>query len=239
LSEQTAPDRKREYRNNIARVNKWVSTGLENGLFRVQHEISYKDVWEKLNSAQKCIEQNQPPDFVGSDNMLHLAAEEYFSAVQNTSIWWKLKNVYALHLFIYLVVLLSAIFVLYNNLRIDIVISENLNISTLAINAATWGVVGSILRGFWFLWKNINDRSYRNAWFIWFLSIPFIGGILGSMVYFVIFTGVIIASSENIAIDNSESPPLNPLVIIVLCAFAGFNWDWGIEQIEKLRNIRQ
>jgi hypothetical protein len=236
LSDQVTSDRKKEYRHNIARVDKWVSTGLENGLFRVQRDVSYSDIWRILNSAQKCIELSHPPDFVSCDNLLNAAVEKYFSALQKTNLWWRLKNVYAFHLFIYLVLLLSVIFVLYNNFRIDNVISENHNIPTLAINAATWGVIGSVLRGFWALWTNINDRSYRSAWFIWFLSIPFIGGILGAMVYFIIIAGVIIASSENVTNGNSDSS-LNPLVIIVLCAFAGFNWQWAIEQIEKLKNI--
>jgi hypothetical protein len=229
------PSEKEKFRYNITRVNNWVSTALENGLFKVQNTVSYKTILDKLRNAEESLERRSPPDFIQSDYELNSAAAEYFSAIHATKLGWRLKNIYAFHLFVYLGILLFTVFILYNNFHIDGLLAKTLNVPVLATNAVTWGVIGSILRGFWALWTNISDRSYRNAWSIWFLSLPFIGGILGAMVYLAIFAGVIVASSGG---TNKAPLSLNPLVVIVLCAFAGFNWQWAMEQIEKLRNLR-
>jgi hypothetical protein len=59
------------------------------------------------------------------------------------------------------------------------------------INAAAWGAVGGILRGLWFLKDKVGDRRYRKAWWIYFISVPFLGAIFGALVYFIIVGGLL------------------------------------------------
>jgi hypothetical protein len=42
-----------------------------------------------------------------------------------------------------------------------------------ALHAATWGCVGRILRGLWYLKDKVSDRKYRNSFRIYFISVPF------------------------------------------------------------------
>ena len=53
-----------------------------------------------------------------------------------------------------------------------------------------------LLRGFWWLWKNINKRQFRKAWTNWFISTTFIGGILGGVAYLLIFAGFLAISQD-------------------------------------------
>jgi hypothetical protein len=71
-------------------------------------------------------------------------------------------------------------------------LSIQFGIPKLAIDAAAWGVVGSLLRGIWYLWKNVNDRKFRKVWIVWLISTPFLGAILGSLIYFLISAGLIV-----------------------------------------------
>ena len=59
------------------------------------------------------------------------------------------------------------------------------------INAAAWGAVGGILRGLWFLKDKVGDRRYRKSWWIYFISVPFLGAIFGAIVYFIIVGGLL------------------------------------------------
>ena len=222
-----------EYSRKIKRLDTWISTSAENGLFKVQTEVTMPKIAEKLRNATKHIESD-PPNFPECDYELNTAASLYFDAIHETKLSWRLRNVYAVHHFIYLVFLLMLVFVFYNNFHIDSVLQNNFAIPKLAVDAAAWGVVGAVLRGFWGLWNSVNDRSYRNAWFIWFISLPFIGGILGTLVYLVITAGLIIISTDPEA-NNITNGVVNPTVVIVSSAFAGFNWEWAIKQVERLK----
>ena len=73
----------------------------------------------------------------------------------------------------------------------------HVNIQEAALHAATWGCVGGILRGLWYLKDKVSDRKYRNSLRIYFISVPFLGGLFGAIMYFLIVAGLfIIAPSQ-------------------------------------------
>jgi len=55
-----------------------------------------------------------------------------------------------------------------------------------AVHATTWGAIGGILRGLWYLNSKVNNRTYRGAFSIYFLSVPFLGAIFDSFIYTII-----------------------------------------------------
>lgn len=219
---------KAEYLNNIDNVDRWISTASENGLFKEQTHVSFDVVVERIKAARESLMKHNPPDYVQCDYELSKAAKFYFDAVDHTSGKWRFQNIYAGHVWIFLIGMLSVVFLFYYS-GVSLSISEKFSILTVAIDATLWGIVGGILQGLWALWRNVDRRQYRKVWQIRFISTPFIGGILGAIVYLLVVAGLLIISKE----ENAETN-LNSLVIMAMAALAGYNWEWAVKQFNKI-----
>lgn len=121
-----------------------------------------------------------------------------------------------------------------------------------ALYAATWGTVGSILRGLWFLKDKVTDRQYRNSFRIYFLTVPFLGALFGAILYFILLTGFLFVGGSQLpsVLDQpalpadstgSNSTPTtstgvitSKLAIILLATLAGFNWGWAIMIFKRI-----
>jgi hypothetical protein len=87
--------------------------------------------------------------------------------------------------------------------------------------------------------EKVDERGFRKAWNIYFISIPFLGGILGGVVYLIIFaryfiltgpsnptsTATTTIKSTSNAVTNSS---ISAITIIPFSALAGYNWEWAI-----------
>jgi hypothetical protein len=91
------------------------------------------------------------------------------------------------------------------------------------INSAT-------LYGHEFCYYTVNDRMYRNSFTIYFISVPFLGGIFGGIVYILIVGGLVSVTQGQITVTN-------PYAIIPFAAFAGFNWEWAIGIFRKIEDL--
>jgi hypothetical protein len=121
----------------------------------------------------------------------------------------------------------------------SIQLSKKLHVPDAAINAVAWGVIGAILRAIWFLKEKVDERGFRKSWNVYFISIPFLGGILGGVVYLIIFAGLVIltgpsniptnttATAGTIA-NTTANPSISAIAIIPFSALAGYNWEWAI-----------
>jgi hypothetical protein len=219
---------KADYLNNIDKVDRWISTASENGLFKEQTYVSFDVVIERIKSARESLMNHNPPDYVQSDYELSKAAKFYFDAVDHTSAKWRFQNIYAGHVWIYFIGMLSVVFLFYY-FDVGQPILQKFSLLRVAIDATSWGVVGGILQGLWALWRNVDLRQYRKPWQIRFISAPFIGGILGAIVYLLVVGGLLIISKEESAEAN-----LNAVVIMALAALAGYNWEWAVKQFNKI-----
>ena len=126
---------------------------------------------------------------------------------------------------------------------IDKYFVDAIGLQQAAIHAATWGCIGGVLRGMWYLKDRVGDRKYRKSWTIYFLSVPFLGGIFGAIIYLVIIAG-------SVALDVDTSPQTsgqtdveqpgqkfnlgNPLAVIPFAALAGFNWEWAVILFKRI-----
>lgn len=227
-------EKRKSYARNIDRVDTWATSAAENGLFKDGEKDSSKSLDPILEKLKEARESLKCCDFIQCSDALSKAADHYFRAVDSASMSWRFLNIYAIHLWIYLVTFLAIIFIFYY-FDLDHFLRLRAGVSQSSIDAAAWGVIGSLLRGIWWLWKNVNDREYRKTWIVWFISTPFIGGILGAIVYFIISAGLLIVTTDDLNNRNNFDEIINPMVVIVFAALAGFNWDWAIDQFNRLR----
>jgi hypothetical protein len=206
-----------------------VSTASENGLFDGIQEISLECILNKIKDARDRLEKSKPPDFSQCDHDLSTAADYYFKAVNSAPKSWRFLNIYAIHIWIYLIAFLCLLFIFYYELDSSLSTKFGfLGANLTAIYVIAWGVIGGILRGLWWLWHNVNKRQYRKVWIIWFISTPFLGGILGAIAYLLIFAGLMAVSEDKNKIPNS-------MLVIVTAALAGFNWEWIVERFNRIK----
>lgn len=213
-------------RKDIDAIDTKVNIAARNGLFQNQTVVQVDSIQSILRKARIAADQNNLSE---SETQMSLASAELSAAINHTKTTWRFLNVYAIHIWIYLSSFLVGIFLFYYY-DLSAILSSNDDFQVIAIYAATWGCIGSILRGFWHLKKNVDLLKYQSSWIIYFLSTPFLGGILGVIVYLLIVGGLVSVSQNQFNIDNV-------LVILPFSAFAGYNWEWAIGLFNKIGDI--
>jgi hypothetical protein len=43
----------------------------------------------------------------------------------------------------------------------------------------------------WYLKDKVSEREYKNSWLIFFVSVPFLGGIFGALAYLIMLAGIL------------------------------------------------
>jgi hypothetical protein len=191
----------------INRIDVWTSTLADNGLFDKQKKafekkgINPETIFDKIQTdLMEARRKLHNVDLSGSEYSTSKALRSYDQALYTPSRLWRFSNVYAGSMWIYLIGFLVAVLTFYW-IQLDVNIlginPPGVAIEQAALHAATWGTVGAILRGIWFLKDKVSDRRYRNSFRIYLLSTPFLGGLFGAILYFILIAGlVVIAPGE-------------------------------------------
>ena len=144
------------------------------------------------------LTQNKTYNLSKCERALSEARRNYANALYSVGRGWTFENEYAGYVWILLAGLLVSVFALYyfgDTIKLD----QKLHVDVAAINAVAWGVIGATLRAIWFLKEKVDERGFRKSWNVYFISVPFLGGILGGVVYLIISAGIVILGpSSNI-----------------------------------------
>jgi len=208
---------------------------------KTKGEEALKLILDKIQEARnelKSPQQNKTYDLSKCENFLSEARQYYANALYSVGREWIFENEYAGYIWIWLAGLLVSVFAIYY-FGSNIQLSEKLHVPDAAINAVTWGVIGAVLRAIWFLKEKVDERGFRKSWNVYFISIPFLGGILGGIVYLIVFAGLVILTgpssipanttgSANTTTNAITSPSISAIAIIPFSALAGYNWEWAI-----------
>jgi hypothetical protein len=255
----------------IKRIDACTNNLIDNGLFDKRHkklfgkkhkedevqaemDKAFKDIQDNLYMARKSLDYDDLP---ASEYYVAQALRAYEKALYAPSRIWRFSNVYAVPMWIYLVGFLISVLAFYW-VQLDVnFLKLHVSIQEAALHATTWGTVGAILRGLWFLKDKVSDRRYRNSFRIYLISTPFLGGLFGAIFYFLIVSGLFIiapAQAPEILSNQTISEPnatttqtgsanqangtsernVSTLAIIPLAALAGFNWEWAIMILKRI-----
>jgi hypothetical protein len=257
----------------IKRIDACTNDLIDNGLFDKRHkklfgkkqkedemraemDKAFKDIQDNLYMARKSLDNDDLP---ASEYYVAQALRAYEKALYAPSRIWRFSNVYAGPMWIYLVGFLISTLAFYW-VQLDVnFLNLHVSIQEAALHATTWGTVGAILRGLWFLKDKVSDRRYRNSFRIYLISTPFLGGLFGAIFYFLIVSGLFIiapAQAPEILSNQTISEPnatttttqtgsanqangtsernVSTLAIIPLAALAGFNWEWAIMILKRI-----
>jgi hypothetical protein len=242
LTEELDESSLKDYKERIDKFMVQFRAASENGLFYRRREFEKKginpskrvdDILTHIIKARSYLHEK---DLASCEYSLARAEDLYFETVYTRSRSWRFNNVYAFHLWLYFMVMIFSIFTIYISLseagliyRVEVG-GEPLVFGVFPIlgaQAVIWGMVGGLLQDIWYLWRHVHNRDYRTTWIIQYYSAPFIGGILGAIVYIIIVAGLIVLDT-----DTSGTP--RDFVVMGLAAFAGWNWEWAIKRFETL-----
>jgi hypothetical protein len=179
-------------------IDKWCDYGANNGLFNGHHkqhqidnidgEIAYSQINVDLKKAQDNLDYEK---FSDSRVCIASARISYLKVLFSKPWRWRFVNMYAGPVWIYLTAFLGLVLAFYIYPGYDF-ISEGLEgVEQAAFYAVTWGCIGGILRGMWYLKDKVSEREYKNSWLIFFVSVPFLGGIFGALAYLIMLAGIL------------------------------------------------
>lgn len=226
--------RKDEIRKQIDNVAIRLQAGLENGLFEQKKVKEKGPQWTEIQNLVSIARDKLDKNLGEAESRQEEALNTYFVAINNAGAKWRFYGLYAGPIWIFLVGILAATFMFYISGTGDKLTDPknlfNLLIPRAAVDATAWGIIGSVLRGLWWLRFNVARNNYRKGWNLHYISSPFIGGILGAIVYILILGGLV-------SVTNQQLTPTNSLAIIPIAAFAGFNWEWAVKLFKKIEKI--
>jgi len=225
--------------SKIDKLDKSISASTENGLFIGNSEDKDK-IFDSLKETRESLDKEAYSEC--ERNRLH-TSEIYTQALNSKGYRWRLFNLHAIHIWIYLVAILVAIFSIYYLGLLNCPVEKASNSISASgeqcylnkvfgkdvagFYAVTWGCIGAVFRGLWYLKQNVDFKTFQNSWNIYYLSSPFIGGILGAIIYFIIIGGIITVTTTDVNIQHA-------IPIIVFATLAGFNWEWALKLFRKI-----
>jgi hypothetical protein len=194
-------DEKKDEQKNVIDEKK---DEQKNVIDEKKDEEPYQQILKHLKEARKHLADSKLPEnerLGDAEYSLSLAREAYSKALYSAPLSWRFFNEYAGHIWIWLVGLLTVVFfIFYYQDIFDL--QNKLKVGDAAISAVAWGVIGAVLRAMWFLKEKVDERIYRKSWNVFFISVPFLGGMLGAIVYLILFAGLSVLAND---INNTDN----------------------------------
>jgi hypothetical protein len=197
-------------------------------------------LWGRIDSAQQDIKMKVPNMLIARELIANLeqarnellAGKEYYEEAERTISEVELRiavveraksdNWAAIALFLYEViwaVLFMTFFIITNQAP------EITNI-ILVMSSAIWGGIGGIAGAFYALWKHVaRDVDFSKQYYLWYISNPVMGLILGAFIYLVM-KGSLLSMTTETNIQDITSP----FIIYLLAFVVGYqqNVAWAL-----------
>lgn len=218
-----------DLRTRVDDMETKLNTASENGLFQHQTTVAHKEILDKITEALRLSLETaaSPAKYARAIEALDVAQNLYDTAIQEVGLRKRLAYVYGIPALIYMVSLLGMI--MWIALKPPSLLSSAPAFLSIPKKILLAGAVGSILRGIWSLWTKVDEMHYRKFWGTWYLLSPFMGALLGGVVYLAFFVGIVTSTlSTTIA---------NPALAILVAILAGFNWEWAQGVLSKAVEI--
>lgn len=203
-----------------------VQLASENGLFSKISNTSGQNYLDDILTRLKEVQKSVNTDPIEATHQLSIAKCEFDKSVEKAGRLWRLSYIYGIPTFLYLTGLFIAFLLLWH--YVDVQYRGDLSIFWVPAYSLIWGVLGAILQGIYYLWFQVNRGKYRKVWLVYFLSAPFMGCLLGGIIYLIFATGYFATGQPSIQ---------NPQLPMLLSALAGFSWLWAIEVLNKTRGL--
>lgn len=203
-----------------------------NGLFTKERNTEeHKALLQSLEVAAQGLDprptapdQKTPhPDPAAAAKELHEFEKTFYEAQKNAGLWWRVNYSYALIPFLYLTIFALLVFLLYHETYAGFADITGLSVR----NASVWGLIGGLAQGYYWLFQQVSDNTYRSQWVFWVLSLPVAGAIFGGLAFLLVVGGLVPLVSSGNATPNSFG-------VMVFAGWAGFSWMSFVGLLKKI-----
>lgn len=203
-----------------------LQVAIENGLFEHQDIVELAAVQSPLKDATaiSLTPKVSPEQYSDAIAKLDTAKGYFAKALVAAGTWKRLLYVYGLPPLIYLLLVLA--FDAWFAFRF-IPRYPGIAFLSMPLQILVAGSVGSVLKGMTGLWRHVDSLEYRKVWSTWYLLNPFIGALLGGIVYLAFDVGIVVTTSSTASMSN-------PVLPILVAAIAGYNWEWSRDVLNKV-----
>lgn len=194
---------------------------IENGLFAQTDDIDQlvEALYEARNQISLDALAGAASSLTRGEHLLHRVL------YKEGKFWWRLGHVHQVPLFVYYVVSLLCILNIGSGYWAFIA-DEIWSMPTAALGV---GALGAILRGLWWLYRNVARRKFRMSFLLAHLAAPWIGALFGLFTYLLLLAGVV-------SLEGAEQADLQGGVLHLALAFlAGYSWEWVLDRVDRLR----
>ena len=196
----------------------------ENGLFKGKND-KFTEITNTIITALEEIAKKQEKQ---AYEKLCIAYNKFNGAINSAPRWWRFSYCFGGPIVLYFVAIALSIFLAWLLFPEEILNSKILGVPSWAF---MWGSMGGILQGLWRLWQYVSSRNLRKHWFLWFLLLPFLGAILGALIYLIYFAGFIVSTGA--------TQLTSEFFAMLLSALGGFSAWWAIDMLNTLTEIIQ
>lgn len=237
----TEPVTKRE-RASVLRAADLVEGRLvmasESGLFHGKNEASEEDknkILIALENSRTSARSNDPKEFHTAARKVREADLHLHKAILRKKAIWRLVYLYRIPIIAYQLTILAVVVGLALDVRfrlpdwmpILVTVRRGATIWGVPVAAAGFGILGAVLRSLYWHHRKIQLSQFYDRFLVGHISAPWIGGILGILVYMVVLAGLVVVSGEDARIENQ-------LFVYALALAAGFSWERAMPMLESV-----
>lgn len=188
----------------------------ENGLFAGSRAGKRAAIEQAIGTVEAALAAGAPDK--AEQALFHLQGA-YYAAMHSAGLVWRLVHVYGLFHIVgtfigtYAAVRVAGlIFTLGGKPDLELVFA---------------GIGGATLQGLYYTIDKANKESLRRVWIVAALVGPFVGMLLAVFLYYAFAGGLAVFAS------GAADPAVNQNVLMWVCLFAGFNWQWAIDKLRS------
>jgi hypothetical protein len=116
--------------------------------------------------------------------------------------------------------------------------SDPLLVPQLFLRSLFFGGIGGVAAVFYHLFKYVRDRTFDSQYVLSYVGKPFMGMILGSMIYLTVFVLMRVVGLAPVGVQGSEVPPMTEVMYTALLFFiamaAGFKENLAFDLLNRV-----
>lgn len=194
---------------------------IEFGLFSDESGLS-DAIIQKIEEART---KTADGALAAAATTLSQGERDLHAALERRSSLWRAVHLYQLPVGFYYLVTFAVL------LSLGLAIDESASVRLLGVpvGVAVAGALGAVLRGIWWLYRQVARRLYRPHFVLAHLLAPFIGALFGLLAFLLLQAGVLsLGASDDAKLDEAALPR-------AVAFFAGFSWEWMVGKLDQLR----
>jgi hypothetical protein len=180
-----------------------------------------KETFDHVRTARVAALDNELPKAADELNKGDMVLHDVIFA---RSRWWRMTHIHQFPLFTYYVGA-AVVFLVVGRREA----AAELPVWNIPLAVYAFGGIGAVLRGIWYLHRQVARRIYRPVFLLAHLSAPLIGCLFGMVSYLLLRASLMTLDLGSTDLSDKGSP-------LALALLAGFSWEVVFKTMSRWKN---